>query len=84
MKDTSLKIATLLGGIALGFVLALAIPSQAQNSGVSTIAPGPGGMWVLHRGRVMICRQPLIQSRQAVGRGGLPPAPECGEPTPLP
>lgn len=84
MKDTSLKIATVLGALVLGFALALALPSQAQTSSPSSIAPGPGGMWILHQGRVLICRQPLVQTRQAVGRGSLPPTPECGQPVALP
>ena len=88
MKDTSAslaKIASLLAALALGFVLALAMPSHAQTTSTpSSIAPGPGGMWILHQGRVMICRQPLVQTRQNVGRGSLPPSPECGEPVALP
>lgn len=84
MKDTSLKIATLLGALALGFVIALAVPSHAQSGSTTSIAPGPGGMWIVHQGRVLICRQPLTQTRQAIGRGSVPPTPECGQPVALP
>ena len=84
LKTASVRIASLLAALALGFLLALAIPSQAQSSAESSIAPGPGGMWIVNRGRVVICRQPLVQSRQNIGRGSLPPSPECGEPVALP
>lgn len=69
------------GGIVLGLVLAwlFAIHSaRAQESGREVaIAPGPGGMWVVHGDTVRVCIGGAVQA------GVAPPTPRCGDATPL-
>ncbi len=49
--------------------------------GSTSLAAGPGGMWVLQGDQLFICREPLIRS---AARATEPPTPQCGQPARLP